>query len=181
MTPDMTLFGGEIRMKNRYELRDNVAYIYDCNNECFIVDANEIDKIANIRWRCKKGTRSYVVGNSLNKKKVYLHRFIMGACDPAEKVDHINHDTRDNRKNNLRICTNRENSLNRINRDMEGVSYRSDRKRWRAYININYKQISLGHYKTEEEARVARMKAVEYYYGTIREVVKCPRKRELVI
>ena len=151
-------------MKNRYEVSDGVAYVYDCNNECFMVDAGEITKIAHIRWRCRKGRHSYVVGNIGKKGKVYLHRF-------------INHNTRDNRKINLRLCNNRENSINRVNQDNEGVSYRADKKRWRAYINVNYKQINLGNYKTEEEARIARRKAVKIFYGQ-GEVVLCPRKPE---
>ena len=67
-------------MKNRYEVSDGVAYVYDCNNECFMVDASEITKIAHIRWRCRKGRHSYVVGNIGKKGKVYLHRFIMGVA-----------------------------------------------------------------------------------------------------
>ncbi len=167
-------------MKNRYEVSDGVAYVYDCNNECFMVDAGEITKIAHIRWRCRKGRHSYVVGNIGKKGKVYLHRFIMGVVDFGQKVDHVNHNTRDNRKINLRICTNRENSINRVNQDNEGVSYRADKKSWRAYINVNYKQINLGNYKTEKEARIARRKAVKVFYGQ-REVVQCPRKPESVI
>jgi len=41
-----------------------------------------------------------------------MHRFIIGVEDSKVHVDHINHDTLDNRKSNLRLCTNAENIRN---------------------------------------------------------------------
>ena len=92
----------------------------------------------------------------------------MGVTDFSQKVDHINHDVRDNRKENLRICTNRQNSMNRSNQDGEGVSYRKDKKKWKAYINDNYRQIFLGYFHTKDEALEARKEAVKKYYGDFR-------------
>lgn len=152
-------------MKNRYVVCNGVAYIYDCNNECFMVDESELPKISSIKWRCRKGDYPYVIGSTRKGQKIYLHRLIMGATDFMQKVDHINHNTRDNRKENLRLCTNRENSINRINRKNEGVSYRVDKNRWRAYINVNYRQINLGSYKTEKEARIARANAEKIFFS----------------
>lgn len=40
-----------------------------------------------------------------------MHRLIMNA-KKGDYIDHINHDGLDNRENNLRICTNRQNAPN---------------------------------------------------------------------
>lgn len=45
-------------------------------------------------------------------ERIYLHRYIMKPTG-EEHVDHKNGDTLDNRTENLRICTNRENSWNK--------------------------------------------------------------------
>ena len=71
-----------------------------------LIDTEDIGKISSDKWCIDKN--NYVK----NSKQEYLHRVILGA--PKDMcVDHINGNTLDNRKNNLRICTNRENTSNR--------------------------------------------------------------------
>lgn len=58
----------------------------------------------------------YVIKNNnhlyvVNSDRKYLHRLIIGA-EKGQVVDHINHNTLDNRKDNLKICTHSENRLN---------------------------------------------------------------------
>ena len=40
---------------------------------------------------------------TINGKKVYLHRFVMGAENPELHVDHLNHQTLDCRRENLEV------------------------------------------------------------------------------
>lgn len=76
-------------------------------------------------------------------------------------VDHINGDITNNYLENLRWATNSENMWNkRISKKnkcgIKGVMYDKTTKKWRAYININKKHISLGSYNSMEEAKEAR-------------------------
>lgn len=95
----------------------------------------------------------------INNKKTYilLHRFIT-KCPKDKVVDHINHDTLDNRKSNLRICTQRENSENMITirTGYVGITFYEPTKKWRAGICINNKSYHIGYYNTIQEAVNAR-------------------------
>ncbi len=48
-----------------------------------------------------------------------------------------------------------------------GVSFDKKRNKWRAYIKLKYKNISLGRFNTFEEAVKARLKAEDMYYKPI--------------
>lgn len=64
-------------------------------------------------------------------ERIYLHRYVMGA-KRGEHVDHISGDTLDNRRENLRICTNQQNSWNKHNR-----RERRDKHLTRGYIGVH--------------------------------------------
>lgn len=99
------------------------------------------------------------------KVNVLLHRLITGA-KPGQYVDHINGDTFDNRRVNLRICTNADNIRNSHSvrgwSRFHGVSPSGNR--WVAQIQANYKKQKIGKYRTEiEAARAYDAKAVELF------------------
>lgn len=79
------------------------------------------------------------------------------------EVDHINHNTLDNRKCNLRKVTTRENQLNKRNNTSgcPGVRWHSQGKKWNARITIKGKEKSLGMFNTFEEAVKARYEALK--------------------
>ena len=87
-----------------------------------------------------------------------------------EIVDHIDGDPTNNRRSNLRNCTQHQNSMNSRKRKNDasskykGVSWDKGRKKWRAYINLMRKQLFLGRFDNElEAARAYNDKAVELY------------------
>ena len=88
---------------------------------------------------------------------------------PEQFIDHQNGDTLDNRVENLRDVSNRENTLNRKlhksnTSGIAGVYWCNAVNRWAARIRVNYKGIYLGSFSCIEETIAAR-KAAEIKHG----------------
>lgn len=90
---------------------------------------------------------------------------------PAEHTDHINHDRVDNRIENLRSVTNRQNNFNqrkRIKRTSsryKGVSWNTRRRKWKAAIKLGNKHLTIGYYASEFEAALKYNQVATEYYG----------------
>ena len=115
-----------------------------------------------------KNHLGYVVVK-INGTQDYLHRIVFGAAS-GEIIDHINRNKLDNRLANLRKCTTKENcrnsSISKNNQSgFNGVSYRNDRKKYRAYIMVDRKQLNLGYYQNIQDAMQARINAENVYFG----------------
>ncbi|AFC21950.1 HNH endonuclease [Cronobacter phage vB_CsaM_GAP32] len=109
--------------------------------------------------------KGYLYGTLLNKS-VRAHRVIWKLLYGVEpnKIDHINGVRDDNRKENLRSVTTQENQKNLKKRSdnksgYSGVQYRKDIGKYRAYITVDKKQVSLGVFETIEEAIKIRKEA----------------------
>lgn len=105
-----------------------------------------------------------------NSTKEYMHRMILDA-GPTEYVDHKNGDKLDNRRSNIRICTNGQNNLNRRATKAKKASkykgvylhYPKRRgwgKAWRAMCQYRGQKHDLGLFKTERQAAIAYDKKI---------------------
>lgn len=100
-------------------------------------------------------------------KTIRMHRELLDAKS-GTIVDHVNHDTLDNRKNNLRICTHKENMMNQRKPENNSSGFRGVNKEkgvWRARIYKNKEKISLGVFKNIFDAAFARKEAETLYHG----------------
>lgn len=118
-----------------------------------LIDKNDYEKIKNEKLSIFK------VGKNLRcrtGKHIYLHRLITN-CPKGLVVDHINHNTLDNRQSNLRICTKKENSKNLPLYKNNNSGYGAIRKIKDKYVvQVTPKRIRLGTFKTLEEALKVR-------------------------
>lgn len=110
----------------------------------------------------------YVMRASYGKTET-LHRLIMGVNDRNVFVDHINHNTLDNRKCNLRLCTRSENARN-LNSHKDsiskylGVTLHKNRNKWQTQIKINGKNTYIGVFEKEIDAAMAYDKVAKIHH-----------------
>jgi hypothetical protein len=98
-----------------------------------------------------------------------MHRFILGATKKEQMVDHIDGNTLNNQKYNLRIVTPQINSMNkkkaRHNTGYKGVDFNKSAGKWRARICLDYKSIYLGSFDNPEDGYKAYCEASKKYHG----------------
>src|SRR5258708_4039644 len=132
-----------------------MKYIKLTQNKFAIVDDKDFEYLNQFRWfySNKYAKRSIWYPKIKRQKQIRMHNVI---CKPINDmfVDHINGNTLDNRRENLRICTQTENNRNRkISKNnqsgLKGVSF--FKNRWRAIIKRRF----IGYFNTKEEAAKA--------------------------
>lgn len=138
-------------------------------NKYALVDRGDYRELTKNSW-CFSDT-GYAKRGTKSKGKTtihYMHRQIMKP-NKGEYIDHINGNKLDNRRANLRICTQSVNGLNRkgINKNntsgVRGVYYDKARGLYSAEIMVNRKKIYIGRYEKIDEAKRARQKAEDLY------------------
>ena len=128
-----------------------------------LVDDEDYHWLVRFRWHVGGLTtghpvaRTYI-GKSPDAKTTYadMHRLIMGEPDGLQ-VDHRNGDSLDNRRDNLRLATPRQNMANskvRANNKSgyRGVSWSMKDRRWSAFTKDGDKNVYLGAFKNPKDA-----------------------------
>jgi len=133
--------------------------------KCALIDDDDYAEIAQYKWcyssvgYALRRTRKSELGGG---KNLYLHRQLMRP-EKGKQVDHINGDTLDNRRSNLRVCTSKENSRNWIKKGPRGITF--SKGKWVAQITVDYKNHNLGRFKDKEDAMRAYDVAAKLYFG----------------
>ena len=139
-----------------------------------IVDDADFKRLSLHKWYADKTPRGFVaVRNSptVNGKRtrIYMHRVVMDAPSDMQ-VDHRNHDTLYNRRENLRVCTNSQNQQNCLSHKnsfsrYKGVCWHKRGKHWLAQIKFNGKGRFLGYFTDEIDAAKAYDKEARKLFG----------------
>jgi hypothetical protein len=130
----------------RNQKRETVAYA--------LVSPEDYEVVNSRRWyRTSHGyAATRVYSEDGRSTLMYMHRYLMD--HPESEVDHVNRHKLDNRRENLRLATRKENVGN--TRPPRGISgYRgvsASGNRWVACIYKNNKKVYLGCFASPEEA-----------------------------
>lgn len=138
-----------------------------------LVDDEDYNELNKYKWYAdwSASTRGYraVRHSSDGQKLIFMYRVIMNA-PPDLQVDHRNHKTLDNRRENLRLCTASENLRNQLpqpggSSKFKGVSWDKNARKWRATIHPNGCTCYLGYFMNEIEAARAYDAAAHKLFG----------------
>lgn len=124
-----------------------------------IIDLDDVERCKQYKWSRMSSTRkTNYVTSRINGRNIRLHQFITGYYDGELHIDHINHNTFDNRKCNLRIVTPKENILNRSPRKIPGVYFHENKWYFRVRTDNGYYNSHV--FDTQKEAYEARKKFI---------------------
>lgn len=150
-----------------------------------IVDDEDYDKLSVFKWQYHNGyaKRGEYCERIKNNKSIKMHRVIMN-CPLKLVVHHKNHNPLDNRKSNLQIVTRHKNSKSQRNQSnakysskYQGVFkrvYSSGKESWTAKIKVNYRNIYLGTFQSEDEAGFAYNLAAKKYFKEVAVLNRVP-------
>lgn len=166
------------RKTNDYIIYDNYAEIIIDSPKYGLfkakIDIEDLEKCKKYNWTLKKHKNKTVYIQTsvynrecINNKKIFtLHRLIMNF--PENKViDHINQDTFDNRKQNLRCVDILINARNKKIRNNQNVYWNKKYNKYQVSIRLNNKNISGGYFDDIEKAREKAKEMRKQYFSII--------------
>lgn len=161
----MTIKGKQLNCLNKrdwdFEQPEDYKLIPLTKGKFAMVDNEDFDILKGVNWYFDG---KYVKNNTLG----YMHRYIMNA-KPDLEVDHIYHNTLDNRKKNIRLVTRAQNTANSKHRKecsskYKGVCFNKIVKKWVCSLMFKGVVYNLGYFTDEKEAGKAYdLKALELF------------------
>ena len=158
-------------MKNEYYLSNDgkTAYIKLTQGQVAIIDAEDLEKIADYRWYAgwNPSVMKYYVRGYKKGEHYLLHR-VLTSAGKDKVVDHIDGDSLNNKMSNLRICTQSQNLMNSAAQRGTITGIRGvfvNKKRYGAVITCEGETFYLGTFDTIEEAAAKRKEAEVELFG----------------
>ena len=156
-------------MRNEFEIEGNTLKIFIHSNKLgsmeVLADVEDMEILSRHRWFADKTrTLTYIKSSTGGR----MSRLVT-SCPRDMMVDHKNRNTLDNRKQNLRICTNAQNTINRVGTrpTYRGVHVEKRGKvlKYRAQLKTKGKGYSSKTFTTEIEAAKAYNEMALKYFG----------------
>ena len=157
-------------MKNRGRKTGGAWLIKLTFGKFAVIDAEDYDRVNQYNWCAVEDTHCWYAHTfKRDGSPMAMHRLILNA-PKGLLVDHIDHNGLDNRKSNLRLCTNRQNQQNRrptrgSNSRYKGVHWCNFHKKFRARITHNGIRLHLGYFEDEIAAAKAYDKKAKELFG----------------
>jgi hypothetical protein len=131
------------------------------------VDVDDFEKLNQVSWQVTP--KGYAV-SEIKTKPVIMHRLVMGIHDPKIQVDHIKGNKLDNRKSQLRLCTNQQNQFNRVKHKRNtsgyrGVYWKRETQKWISITIVNKKCHWFGSFQSKKDALIAWNIGVKKIHG----------------
>jgi hypothetical protein len=144
-----------------------------------IVDDEDYEYLSQWKWSTWMSGRKPYAGRYQGRKLVLMHR-VINRTPEGVYTDHIDCDTLNNRRSNLRDATARQNVMNKLGKiggtsRFKGVWFdwrQKGSKQWRTAIRLNGKLQYLGWFATEEEAGAAYAAAARLHFGEFANIRK---------
>jgi len=173
-------------LKNKYIIKDNLVIIFlhrrngqsELETRISIEDFDKVNAYGGTYYaHYFDDNKSYYVEMSIkspantahNRYTIRMHRIIMDCYDGQLNIDHIDHDTLNNQKHNLRITSKLYNDKNRRGQNSNNTTgYRNVcfyNGKYLVQLQINKKNKLLGKFDIPEEANQFAIKMREKYYG----------------
>jgi len=164
----------KIKRKSKIVVKDGLCFVSLTRGKVAVCDQSDREFIEGRFWfthddggRFYARTHVYVEGKRFS---VGMHRIVLGLSNSKSAIDHIDHDGLNNRRANLRVCTQRENTFNRrLNKNsssgIKGVYLHKASGKWRAQIQVDRKKKYLGVFGAKEDAASAYKAAAVKFFG----------------
>lgn len=146
-----------------------------------LVDEIDFDRVDQYRWFAHKGSRTFYAERveyhgaktvtHIKMHREILEQMIGRKIDQGEFADHINHNGLDNRRDNLRLVSARENSANTRKKlspagsNFKGVTWDPKKKAWLVQINNGCGNKTIGRFQSEIDAAHAYDMAALHAFG----------------
>jgi uncharacterized protein (DUF1330 family) len=153
---------------SRSQMRVNGNQVTLTRGQVAIIDTEDAERVSRHTWHAAAHGYAATRLRDKNGELMYLHRYVLNAPN-GKYVDHVNLDKLDNRKANLRLCTNSQNHANKPKRKGEtlsrykGVTLAKNGRVWQMQLQWNGQRF-VKRFKSENDAaRYYNEKALELW------------------